>query len=176
VHHQGRNLVYAKTQQELEDGYYQLRELGDVYISEFIPKEREYRIYVVQGRVAMVAEKTPADPGAIAWNHHLGGSFENVRWKEWPRAACLEGIKACVALGLDFGGIDVITDGEGTPYVLEGNSAPSMTSEYRQQCFAKVFNYIRKNGKERIQLTKQPKDRKSIYPYIIHPAVAEEAK
>ena len=123
-----------------------------------------------------VAEKTPADSDSIAWNHHLGGSFENIHWKEWPGKACLEGIKACVSLGLDFGGIDIIEDSDGTPYVLEGNSAPSMTSEYRQRCFAKCFNYIRENGKERIHISKPPNDKKDTYPWLIHPAVAEEAR
>ena len=49
--------------------------------------------------------------------------------------------------GCDFCGVDVMVDADGKAYVLEVNSAPSQTSEYRQGCVAKAFDYIVQNGK-----------------------------
>jgi predicted ATP-grasp superfamily ATP-dependent carboligase len=71
---------------------------------------------------------------------------------------------------LDFGGVDIIVDKYGIPYVLEINSAPSQTSPYRQQCVAKVFDYIVENGKETISLGSSGK-----YLRYIHPAIEPKA-
>jgi D-alanine-D-alanine ligase-like ATP-grasp enzyme len=72
---------------------------------------------------------------------------------------------------LDFGGVDIMTDAEGNAYVIEINSAPSLTSEYRQECMAKCFDHIAEHGKERIPRVKQRGDWKK----FIHPALSERA-
>ena len=94
-----------------------------------------------------VTKKTPANAADIAWNVAQGGRFDNVLWKEWPLRACRIALMAMDAVGLDFGGVDVMQKGKDF-YVLEVNSAPSMTSEYRQTTTAKVFQHIVNNGKE----------------------------
>ena len=76
------------------------------------------------------------------------GRFDNVRWGEWPTKVVDAALKAAKVGKLDFGGVDVMVDAEGKPYVLEVNSAPSQTSEYRQRCVAKCFDYIVTKGKE----------------------------
>jgi len=73
---------------------------------------------------------------------------------------------------LDFGGVDVMTDSSGAAYIIEINSAPSLTSEYRQTCFAKVFDYIITHGKERIPLIKS----KGGYRKFVHPAISDRAR
>jgi D-alanine-D-alanine ligase-like ATP-grasp enzyme len=72
---------------------------------------------------------------------------------------------------LDFGGVDVMTDADGNAYVIEINSAPSLTSEYRQQCMAKCFDYIAEHGKARIPRVEQRGDWKK----FIHPSLSERA-
>ncbi len=114
---------------------------GDYYISEYIEKEKEFRIYIAFNRVVCVAEKHPKDKSDIAWNHSQGASFKNVKWSNWPLEACRMAINSAAIAGLDFGGADVIMDKSGNFFLLEVNSAPSLTSKYRQECFAKAFDW-----------------------------------
>jgi len=145
-HSQGRNLFVGN----FNDCQATCINWGSGYISEYIPKVREVRVFVAQGRVVWVAEKTPADPTAHAWNVAQGGRFDNVRWSDWPISACVAAIFAARALGVNFAGIDVMLDAEGRSYVLEANSAPSQTSPYRQLCSAKAFKWMYENGKDKL--------------------------
>lgn len=142
VHAQARNMDVATNMEELVDACDQYDNRG-YYFNALIEKEAEYRVTFVQGRVAWVAQKTPGNPDDVAWNVAKGGRFDNVRWGDWPLAV-LEVARAAFELSsLDFGGVDVMVEkGTGRPYVLEINSAPSLTSPYRQQCMAKTFDYI----------------------------------
>lgn len=169
-HHQGRNLHFCKTIQEVRAAC--AKYPGNHYISNFIDKVAEYRIFVISGRAVCVASKVPADKNSIAWNVYQGGEFKNVRWDDWPLKSVKIGIKAWELSGLDFGGVDVMVDKDGEVYVLEINSAPSLTSPYRQECFAKAFDYIVKHGKNQIQLTEE----RGGYLKFIHPAINENAR
>lgn len=140
----------------------------DGYVSRLIDKKQEFRVYVIQGRVACVASKTPADPNAVAWNVARGGAFENVRWDDWPMAAISAAILAAAVSQTDFCGVDVMVDAKGQPYVLEVNSAPSLTSPYRQTCFRKCFDYIVKNKSTAVI----PVERFKKWRDVVHPAIA----
>jgi glutathione synthase/RimK-type ligase-like ATP-grasp enzyme len=142
------------------------------YASTYINKVAEYRVTFVQGRVVWVAQKTPADPAAIAWNVARGGRFDNVRWDEWPLKTIRVAREAFMLSGLDFGAVDVMVDADGRPYVLEINSAPSQTSPYRQECMAKAFDYIVRNGKESIPIIAE----RGGYKKFIHPALTPDAQ
>ena len=147
-HAQGKALFFCKDDEDFINARNKITRRGkDFYVSEYIAKEAEYRVFVAQGRVVWVTKKTPANPADIAWNVAQGGRFDNVNWKEWPLKACRIALMAMDAVGLDFGGVDVMQKGKDF-YVLEVNSAPSMTSEYRQTTTAKVFQHIIDNGKE----------------------------
>lgn len=141
------------------------------YISRLINKVAEYRVFVVQGRVACVAQKTPGNPDDVAWNVARGGRFDNVTWGDWPLKAVRKAIEAHLLSGLDFSGVDVMVDGDGECYILELNSAPSLTSDYRQQCMTKCFDYIVEHGKEIIPLIQE----RGGYRKFIHPAVCDNA-
>jgi len=136
-----------------------------------IKKVAEYRVFVVQGRVVSVAEKTPSNPDDIAWNVAQGGRFDVVSWDNWPLQAVRKSVEAFNLTELDFGGVDVMVDADGKAYVIEINSAPSLTSEYRQQCMAKAFDWIATNGKERIPLISE----KGGYRKFIHPCITDRA-
>lgn len=161
THSRGKNMVVGAAQQVINA----LNGWGGGYISEYIPKVREVRVFVIQGRVAWVAEKTPADPRAHAWNVAQGGRFDNIRWADWPVNACAQAIAACHVLGADFAGVDVMLDADSNPYILELNSAPSQTSPYRQQCSAKAFKWMYENGKGTIPIGG------SDWKGVIHPAL-----
>lgn len=167
-HAQGRNLLVMSNDEIMGTNLDPIYHGG--YVSRLIDKVAEYRVYVIQGRVACVASKTPADPSAVAWNVAQGGRFANVKWGQWPMAAIKEALAAAKVGGLDFCGVDVMMDAEGKAYVLEVNSAPSLTSAYRQKCFAKCFDYIINNGKGHFA---EPVN-VSRWQHVIHPAIWEE--
>ena len=169
-HAQGRHVYLVNSRAELEAA---IARCGPGwYASEYIAKVAEYRVTFVQGRVVWVAQKTPADPAAIAWNVARGGRFDNVRWDEWPLKTIRVAREAFMLSGLDFGAVDVMVDADGRPYVLEINSAPSQTSPYRQECMAKAFDYIVRNGKDSIPIIAE----RGGYKKFIHPALTPDAQ
>lgn len=168
-HAQGRNLHVCHNYNELMAA---CNRYANYYISALINKVAEYRVMIVQGRVAWVANKTPGNPEDVAWNVARGGRFDNVRFDNWPLKAVRMSIEAFNLSSLDFGAVDIMQDAEGNCYVLEINSAPSQTSPYRQQCVAKCFDWIVRNGKERIPLV----ERKGGWKKFVHPAISGEAQ
>jgi hypothetical protein len=140
THSQGRNLWVAHTPEELlrvwHPGY---------YIRPLINKVAEYRVFVLNGKVITVARKVPDDPTQVAWNVSQGGRFENVRWGAWPLSVCDVAIKAVTLSGLDYSGVDVMTDEEDNAYVVELNSAPAIPLlpdggvSYRQKLHVKAI-------------------------------------
>ncbi len=173
THHQGRYLdVVDKDDFKKMSDVCRKYGYGSFYISEYIPKVAEYRVFLVQGRVVWVAKKTPADANAVAWNVAQGGRFDNVRWDDWPLKAVKVSREAFLMSGLDFGGVDIMVDANNNCYVLEINSAPSQTSPYRQECTAKAFDYIVKNNsKAAITVTEE----RGGYRKFIHPALTDQA-
>lgn len=169
-HAQGRHLYVGRTAREM-DAHLNRFQDGMAYASTLINKVAEYRVFVVQGRVACVAKKTPGNPQDVAWNVARGGRFDNVGWDEWPLNAVRRSVEAFNLSGLDFGGVDVMVDADGTSYILEINSAPSLTSPYRQECMAKCFDYIIDKGKAAIPLIEE----RGGYRKFIHPAVCDTA-
>lgn len=172
THHQGRHLYVANNPREAADAIRRCRDkAGAWYASPLINKTSEYRVFVVSGRVICVAEKTNPGNGQVAWNVAQGGHFTNVRWSDWPLKAVKNSIAAWERSGLDFGGVDIMVDGEGRTYVLEMNSAPSLTVEYRQQCMAKALDYIVEHGRTRIPLIEE----RGGWRKFVHPAISAEA-
>lgn len=173
-HAQGRNLWVVSNQEELIQ---RTTPLGDDwYASELIDKEAEFRVYVANGRVVTVAEKTPANPEAVAWNVAQGGRFDVVRWGDWPLEVCRVAIEAFKYSGLDFGGVDVMVEKEtGKPYYLEVNSAPSLPSlsdgsvSYRQKVMAKYFKYVLENDNTWIEPLGYTNYREVIHPGVLVP-------
>lgn len=162
THAQGRNLEVG----DAAAAVVAARKFGESYISRLINKVAEYRIYVICGKIACVAKKTPGNPNDVAWNVARGGRFDNVRWDDWPLRAIEQAVKAAKIGGLDFCGVDVMTLADGTPYVLEVNSAPSLTSDYRQDCFAKAFDYIVANGKGWLDINDY-----NSWKSVVHPSI-----
>lgn len=165
MHHQGRKLFVVNNEAEFTAAAGRCG--ADWYASPLINKVAEYRVFVVSGRAVCVAKKYPGNPEDVAWNVARGGRFENVRWQDWPLKAVKTSIQAFLLSGLDFGGVDVMIGPEGECFVLEINAAPSLTSPYRQKCFAKAFDYIVRNGKDVIPL----QEARGGWKKFIHPSV-----
>lgn len=169
-HAQGRNLHVCNNIRELQAAHDRYG-WDNMYINKLINKVAEYRVAVVQGRAVWVVKKTPGNPQDVAWNVARGGRFDNVRFDEWPLKAVKTSIEAFNLSSLEFGGVDVMVDAEGNCYVLEINSAPSLTSPYRQECMAKAFDWMIQHGKDRIPLVTQ----RGGYRKFIHPAIYGDA-
>lgn len=172
-HAQGKYLHFCESWDETREA---CSNYSDYYISEYIQKEAEYRVYMVSGRVAGVARKMVEDTSAVAWNRaRTGCEFVNQRWSEWPLEVCRVACEAFKLSGLDFGGVDVMVSTEGRPYVIEINSACSLplledgSVSYRQKCMAKCFDYIIQNGKDYID-----HETDNGYRGYIHPALIGE--
>lgn len=120
----------------------------DGYISEYINKVAEYRVFVLHGRIVWIVKKIPANTYDIAWNVARGGKFVNVLRGEWKsiKHIIYLAIKSAKVMGIDFCGVDIMVDNNNKAYVLELNSAPSQTSPYRQSCVSKCFDYIVNTG------------------------------
>lgn len=170
-HSQGRDLFVGN----FNDCQTKCAQWGSGYVSELIDKVAEYRVFVFRGRVAWVAKKTPGNPDQVAWNVAQGGRFDNVRWGEWPTKVCQAALDAVAASTLDFGGVDVMVDAEGNPYVLEVNSAPSQTSPYRQECVARCIDWFATEGYNEEAPAKVQWSEGKTYKSYIHTAVRGEA-
>jgi len=169
-HSQGRKLYLCYNHDQISKA---IAKCGErYYISQYVAKEKEYRVFVCQGRVVWVADKVPTDPSKVAWNVAQGGStFVNVRWSEWPLKAVKLAIKAMNISGLDFGGVDVMVAKDGTPFIIEINSAPSQTSQYRQAAVGRVFDWVITCGKNRILVGDSGKYRRYIHPALDSAAI-----
>lgn len=157
----------------LEEVYTATQKFKKYYISEYIKKDREFRVLVVSGRVIAMIEKIPEDKNEVSWGCVTEGKFKYIPWDEWPLEAAGKAIEAMRLSGLDFGAVDVIRRSTGLTgpedYVLEINTAPELTPYY-MKCFVKAFDYIVKNG------TKVFEYDKSSWKGLIHPAISNMAK
>ena len=174
-HAQGKNLFVCNGLEEVLNVVRQRPRVfaNGWYASKLIDKVAEYRVYVVRGRVATVARKTPGDPSQVAWNVAQGGRFDVVRWGDWPLEAVKVALETFNMSDLDFGGVDVMVDREGKAYLIEINSAPSLpllsdgSVSYRQQCMAKALMYTVRNMTETFEMPPSI----TSWRDVIHPSI-----
>lgn len=140
---------------------------GPLYISELIEKQKEYRVFVAQDRVAWVIEKLPKDKSSVSWGCVEQGDFKYVAWTDWPLEVLDSALRATSLGGLHFGAVDVVVGRDGRPYVLEINTAPHL-SPYYMKTIGKVFKYMVQENHD-ISLGGYENDWKS----MIHPAVKD---
>lgn len=141
---------------------------NEFYISEYIKKDKEFRVFIAQGRPFIVVEKNPADKNAVTWGCVEEGTFEYIAWEDWDVEVVKCAVESFNLSGLDFAAIDIIYK-DGKAYFLEANTAPEILGYYGQ-CFAKVFKYMFEKGRERIAVTTYEN-----WKNIIHPAMSEKA-
>jgi glutathione synthase/RimK-type ligase-like ATP-grasp enzyme len=146
VHSKGKNFIVLKTPAEFIR-HYNTNQIG-WYYSQFINKEREFRIHCAHSKVLAVMEKSNPNNGNIAWNRAQNDTepFEYVSWtqvdEQGLKPVLEEAIKATAAIGLDMSGVDVMLCG-GTAYVLEVNTAPTLnTSPYVASRWGMYFDWL----------------------------------
>lgn len=168
-HSQGKHLYFCNNFKEVNVAFNKLN--SDYYISEYIKKDREFGVFIFNNRVWSVIEKVPKSEefkDSIAWNVAQNThKFKNINWSDWPINVCVEALKTVNVLKADFCRVDVIVK-DNIPYVLELNSAHTLTSEYRQKTFTKCLDYYIENGNVQNELDL---NKCKSYKYIIHPAL-----
>ena len=109
------------------------------YYVQFLEKDREFRLHIFQDRCIGMAEKKKREgdnPNPIIWNFENGWDLvyysKEERERDIPhyREMVEESVKACEAIGLDFGAVDLIMCNE-KPYILEANTAPKLAEVKR---------------------------------------------
>lgn len=141
---------------------------NEFYISEYIAKQKEYRVFIAQGRPFIVVEKMPEDRNAVTWGCVEAGSFEYIAWEDWPVEVVKCAVEAFGQSRLDFAAIDIIWK-DGVASFLECNTAPEILGYYGAS-FAKVFNYMFTNNRERL-----PVNSYDNWKNIIHPGMSNKA-
>lgn len=146
VHSKGKNFVTLANRDEFVRHYNSKNE--GWYYSQFINKEREFRVHCAHGKVLVLMEKSNPNNGNIAWNRAQNDTepFEYVTWTQIDdqnlKCVLEEGLKATAAVGLDMSGVDVMLCGD-TAYVLEVNTAPTLnTSPYVAERWGKYFDWL----------------------------------
>lgn len=151
-HAKGKNFIVLKDINTFRQHYSQHNKDG-WYYSEFINKEREYRVHCAHGKVLAVMQKT-AGGDKIAWNRAVTGEpFTRVAQENYPFSVCFQALKAVKALGLDFAGVDVMEiteNGKPQGYVLEVNTSPTLnSSDWVSEQYARYFDWLNRQDKRR---------------------------
>jgi hypothetical protein len=165
-HERSKDIFLCTNLKELEAAIAKCKE--GYYISEYIKKDEEYRVFVAQGRAFMVFRKKPKDKNAVSWGCVEEGALEYVAWSDWPLEVVRNAIGSFLESRLDFGAVDVMVK-DGKAYFLEINTAPEVWKYYGER-FSDIFGYMVKNGKERLLI----KDNKN-WKGLIHPAITDKA-
>lgn len=146
THSKGRNFQILRTKDEFVS-HYNANHTG-WYYSNFIDKDSEFRIHCAHGKVLAVMEKPRPLTENIAWNRAQNDTdpFTYVAWNEADerglKPVLVEALKATDAVGLDFGGVDVMLK-DGVAYILEVNTAPTLNSSpYVAKRWGMYFDWL----------------------------------
>lgn len=98
--------------------------------TQFIPSQAEFRVHVFGERVIIAQKKGPSPEGEGVTDNHIrternGWAFLKTKPDDIPEDVYEQAVRAVNALRLDFGGVDVLWDGQ-KAWVLEVNTAPAI--------------------------------------------------
>lgn len=122
----------------------QVRQEGADYFIRYIPVRQEWRVHVIDGEVAFVQNKYEPERIATAFMG-IQGFRDNWHTRVLPpeRAGmnvCVQSVNATRALGLDFGGVDVLVSlTDNRPYVIEVNTGPSLPTPQTRAPYLAYF-------------------------------------
>lgn len=158
-HHGGRDIVVCLQPEDAQ----RARTNGRAdYFTTYIPRQREFRVWIYRRRHLGTYEKIlryPARFRGVGCNYDNGFAFGLVTEQNIPRAAVDLASRAVDALGLDFGAVDILLGKDNRYYVLEVNTAPGVEGEGRQviqALAAKIAAWVRLGFPRRNGDTEQP--------------------
>lgn len=150
-HSRSEDLYHCTTPAQVEAAIKKLGTKGH-YISEYVKKNRELRVFVVQGRAVMVFEKKPKNKADVSWGCVEEGALAYIGWDNWPLEAVRVAIESFNLSKLDFGAVDVIMK-DGKAYMLEINTAPEVWAYYGER-LAHAFHYMMTVNRNRLPVKK----------------------
>jgi len=123
----------------------------DSYVMKPIDKVREYRVHVFDGEVIAIYEKIPNEGESGLVRKDINCKFSrcnpsNTRCNDGAQQMCIDAVNA---LGLTFGGVDIIrkrkVKGEEFEFfVTEVNSSPALNTNTIQTYVDRVVRFINK--------------------------------
>lgn len=169
-HHAGSRFFVCKTAAEIERA---ITRCGPGwYASELINKAREFRVFVLQGRVIRISEKFAGNPADVAWNVAVGGHTKGVTKRHWPIEVAKAALKAARVMSLDWTAVDLSIDTAGKVWVFEANTAPGLTGRFAIEQIAWAFASVPKNPTlPALDLT-----REMTWKDMIHPSLIDRAE
>lgn len=117
--------------------------------TKYIKKVAEYRVHVFGDEAFFVqkkARKLEVPDEEVNWQvRNLKGGFIYANQNVEASPAIIEqAVKAIAALGLDFGAVDIVVKKDGTPYVLEVNTACGLEGTTLDK-YVEQFNKFKEN-------------------------------
>ena len=170
-HERGKDFFVCK---EYEDFEKAVEKVGDnFYVSKFYDKKKEFRVFVVQGRVICLVEKKPNNGQLNAWG--LAANWINYKWGDWPVEAVRVALQAHKYSGLHASASDIILTKEGFYKLCEVNSAPELGGDYYARKYAEAFDWAIDNTWDNIPTDMTKDDWKHLgHPSLSNKVVVEQ--
>lgn len=124
--------------------------MNDLYASKpIVNKRREYRVHVFNSKIVAIYEKIPHDqetrPALFkSFNCHF--SYSDPSRSRCDATGQKIAIDAIKAVGLLFGGVDIIRDKDGNFFCCETNSAPGLNENNANRWVSHIKEYINENS------------------------------
>jgi hypothetical protein len=138
-HTQGQGLWFCWRPEQIRE----VKEEGADYFIKYIPTHQEYRVHVVNNKVEFFQRKYSRVRRTSAFGGVQGFTDD---WhkqvidpEEAPANVREQARKAVKALGLDFGGVDIVEDMEGKAYILEVNTGPALPTVETRRPYVKFI-------------------------------------
>jgi glutathione synthase/RimK-type ligase-like ATP-grasp enzyme len=140
--HSGDGIVIANKPDELVE--------APLY-TQYVKKKDEYRVHVLRGNAFFIQRKARKldveDPNWQVRNLAGGFCFVEVQVEEVPQDVINQAIASIPALGLDFGGVDVMwNEKEKQAYVLEVNTACGLEDRTAEKYREEFRNLVEVQG------------------------------
>lgn len=142
--------VFCRTENEGSDGSgivfaHEISQLVRARLyTKNITNSKEFRVHVVGDAIISYQKKVHSDrlSASTIRTTSNGWNFEVVEERDAPSVLDDESIAAVKALGLDFGGVDIIIANDAKAYVLEVNTAPHLTPYSARKMAEALKEYI----------------------------------
>lgn len=126
VSHRGENVFLIKDENDFSK-LEQVPKNVQFLFQKYYPCDEEYRLLILNGRVAVWERKNKISDHEFRRNVALGAAEEFLDVKKVPRKMTRIAVKGAKILGLEISGADIMIDKFGKMWLLEENRGPGLT-------------------------------------------------